>query len=113
MTSSKSTEQELADIVSSIRKNLEGTTVLHDFDKEQQAWEVYRELHMRTLFPESINGIRMLWGSILSHDAAAELDKINEDRIKTLERYMKGSHGTGTDGRGIFKEYLEEVMLIQ
>ena len=107
------TDRELAQILRCIRANLDGTTVLDDFNREQRAWEIYRDLHMKTLFPEYINAIKIPWGSVLSHDFSQEWISLSKERIKSLKKYMEPNKRTGTDGSGVFKEYLEELTRIQ
>ena len=38
---------------------------------------------------------------------------LSKERIKSLKKYMEPNKRTGTDGSGVFKEYLEELTRIQ
>ena len=105
-----SSEERIAYLVSYIEKNLEGTDVLENFKEEQRLWELYKEYHLKTLFPESIDGVKMLWGSALSNRVGEEVLILNTERIKVLESYLKREFGT--DGEGRFKEYVEELRFI-
>lgn len=106
----KYSEERISYLVSFIEKNLDGTDVLENFKEEQRLWELYKEYHLKTLFPESIDGIKMLWGSALSNRVGDEVLILNTERIKTLESYLKREFGT--DGEGRFKGFVEELRFI-
>ena len=105
----QSSEERINGLVSTIEKNLEGTSVLQDFMEEQEAWKLYRRRHIETLFPEEIDDVKMPWGSVSAKEAGDAVLLLNIDRIKTLEAYLDRSGESGTDGRGDFKEYVEEL----
>ena len=107
----KSSEEKLTYLVSFIEKNLEGTDVLINFKEEQRLWELYKEYHLKTLFPELIDDVKMLWGSALSNQVGDEVLTLNMERIRILESYLKREFGT--DGEGRFKEYVEELRRMQ
>ncbi len=105
--------ERIDELVSIIGANLQGTTVYDLFIKEQKAWEDYRDAHLETMFPEYINGVKMLWGSIEGYDSAQEILTMNLDRIKVLESFLDSPRSSGTDGKGDFKEYLNDLLLYQ
>lgn len=45
----KSSEERIDVLVSFIEKNLEGTSVLTNFNEEQRLWEAYKKAHLETL----------------------------------------------------------------
>ena len=106
-----SSEERLTYLVSFIESNLEGTDVLINFKEEQRLWELYKEYHLKTLFPNTIDGVKMLWGSALSKQVGDEVLILNMERIRTLESYLIREFGT--DGEGRFKEYVEELRRMQ
>ncbi len=107
----KSSEERIVDLVSLIEKNLEGTSVLTSFNEEQRLWEVYKKVHLETLFPDVIDTVEMLWGSGIAFEMGEEILVLNTERIKILESYM--TRECGTDGRGEFKEYVEELRSVR
>lgn len=64
------------------------------------------------LFPDSIDNVKMLWGSIASIEMGKEILVLNLDRIKVLENYL-ARNSDGTDGRGDYKMYVDELKEIQ
>jgi len=84
----ESSMKRIDELVNTIEENLSGTTVLEKFKEDQQAWVYYKKIHMELLFPESINNVDMLWGSILSHEMGLEEIKLNKSRITVLEDYL-------------------------
>jgi hypothetical protein len=108
----KYSEIKLSELISKIKVNLAGTSVLENFIDEQKKWEEYRNSHITTLFPEYIDDVRMKWGSIISFEISKIILQMNLDRIKILENYLYGKRQTGTDGEGKFKEYVNELKLM-
>lgn len=104
-----STERRIQELVDEIKSNLLGTSIYTAFIEEQNFWLQYRDAHLRTLFPEYIDGIKMQWGSILSYAISQVLLQMNLDRIRILESYLYTPPETGTDGKGKFKEYVNEL----
>ena len=109
----ESSEKRIIYLVFLIEKNLAGSSVLNNFREEQKAWELYKKKHIELLFPETIDNVEMLWGSVLKDEISRELLILNIDRIKILEIYLARDTESGTDGRGDFKEYVEELKKIQ
>lgn len=105
----QNSEYELSNLITEIRNNLKNSSVLDDFEKEQEYWEKYKEAHIATLFPKYIDGVKMEWGSILSDEMAKEILEMNNERIKILKEYLDTNRETGTDGKGDYKEYVEEL----
>lgn len=103
----KSSEERIAALVSLVEKNLEGTSVLDSFNEEQRLWEAYKKAHLETLFPDAIDTVKMLWGSEIAFEMGKEVLVLNTERIKILESYI--ARECGTDGRGAFKGYVEEL----
>ncbi len=104
--------ERLQELILIISNNLEGTTVYDQFIKEQELWEKYKDAHIETLFPDYIDGVEMLWGSILGYAIGQEKERMIIDRIRVLESFLNDHRGTGTDGKGEFKEAVEEIRLI-
>ena len=109
----KASEKRISYLVSHIEKNLAGSSVLINFREEQKVWELYKKKHIELLFPETIDKVEMLWGSVLKDEISREMLILNIERIKVLEAYLARDTETGTDGRGDFKEYVEELKIIQ
>ena len=105
----KASENRLQELLTVIKSNLQGTSVYEQFLKEQELWEKYRDAHIETLYPGFIDGTKMLWGSIEGYGSAQEILKMNLDRIRVLESFLNHEHESGTDGMGLFKEYVEEL----
>ena len=55
--------------------------------------------------------VKMLWGSGMTFEMGEEVLALNIERIKILEAYM--TRECGTDGRGEFKEYVEELRRLE
>lgn len=107
----KSSEERIDSLVSLIEKNLEGTSVLISFNEEQRLWEAYKKVHLETIFPDVIDKVEMLWGSEIDFEMGKEVLILNTERIKLLESFI--ARECGTDGRGEFKEYVEELRSVQ
>ena len=107
------TEDRIQELISIIVTNLQGTSVCEQFMEEQKIWEAYRAAHIETLFPDYINGIKMEWGSIVTYEISKIILTMNIDRIKVLESFLNDKRNTGTDGKGIYKEYVNELRLMQ
>ncbi|MDE6718379.1 MAG: hypothetical protein K2J68_00775 [Treponemataceae bacterium] len=107
----KSSEERIDVLVSFIEKNLAGTSVLVNFKEEQRIWEAYKKARLETLFPDTIDSVKMLWGSDMAFEMGEEVLALNIERIKILEAYM--TRECGTDGRGEFKEYVEELRCLE
>ena len=60
----KSSEERINVLISVIEKNLEGSSVLTIFKEEQQVWELYKKKHIEMLFPDEIDNVKMLWGTV-------------------------------------------------
>lgn len=104
-------QKKIQEMEQKIEKNLKDTTVLELFLEEKTAWEKYVKMHIALLFPEEINDVKMAWGSIESHEITLELIRLLDFRIMMLEKYLTRSEGT--DGEGRFKEYVNELKIIQ
>jgi len=102
----KSSEERISTLVNTIEDNLSGTSVLELFRNEQEIWQEYLNSRIETLFPHYVNGVKMQWGSILSHELARITLQMNLERIKILEDFLYVKNETGTDGKGEFKEYI-------
>jgi len=100
----KSSEERISTLVNTIEDNLSGTSVLELFRNEQKIWQEYLNSRIETLFPHYVNGVKMQWGSILSHELARITLQMNLERIKILEDFLYVKNETGTDGKGEFKE---------
>ena len=109
----KTSEDRITYLVSLIERNLTGSSVLKSFKEEQEAWELYKNKHINMLFPDSIDNVKMLWGSVSSNEIGDEILSLNLERIQTLEKFLLRDSESGTDGRGEFKEYVEELKKIQ
>ena len=109
----KSSEERITYLVSLIEKNLEGCSVLYTFQEEQKAWELYKKMHIEMLFPKKIDNVKMLWGSVSKDEISKEILILNIERIKILEAYLARDAESGTDGRGDFKEYVDELKRIK
>jgi hypothetical protein len=109
----KQSEIKLSELINKIKDNLDGTSVLENFVNEQEKWLEYRNSHISTLFPEYIDNIRMNWGSVISHEISKIILQMNLDRINTLENYLYERRQTGTDGEGRFKDYVNELKMIE
>lgn len=107
----KSSEERIEALVALIEKNLAGTSVLASFKEEQRIWESYKKARLETLFPDTIDTVKMLWGSGMAFEMGKEVLALNIERLKFLESYM--TRKSGTDGRGDFKEYVEELRHIK
>ena len=107
-----SSEERIGYLVSRIEKNLQSSDVLDKFREEQKNWVLYKKSHLETLFPDSINNVKMLWGSVLSKEMGDEVLLLNLERIKILELYLLRDAETGTDGSGRFMDYVEELSII-
>ena len=109
----KTSEDRITYLVSLIERNLTGSSVLKSFKEEQEAWELYKNKHINMLFPDSIDNVKMLWGSVSSNEIGDEILSLNLERIQTLEKFLLRDSESGTDGRGEFKEYVEELKKMQ
>lgn len=107
----KSSEERIETLVALIEKNLAGTSVLASFKEEQRIWESYKKARLETLFPDTIDTVKMLWGSGMAFEMGKEVLALNIERLKFLDSYM--TRECGTDGRGDFKEYVEELRHIK
>lgn len=105
----KSSEERINVLISVIEKNLEGSSVLTIFKEEQQAWELYKKKHIEMLFPDEIDNVKMLWGTVSITEMGNVILVLNLERIKILETYLTRNGESGTDGKGDFKEYVEEL----
>jgi hypothetical protein len=106
-------EVRLSELVNKIKANLAGTSVFDIFVVEQERWVEYRNSHIMTLFPEYIDNIRMEWGTVMSYEVSKIILRMNLDRIEILENYLYEERQTGTDGEGRFKEYVNELKMIE
>ena len=109
----KSSEERISYLVSLIEKKLNQSDVLDRFVKEQKIWTEYKQSHLETLFPDTINNIEMKWGSIISQEMGEEILKLNLERINILEAYLNRNGETGTDGSGIFMDYVIELDMMK
>ena len=105
----KSSEERINVLISVIEKNLEGSSVLTIFKEEQQVWELYKKKHIEMLFPDEIDNVKMLWGTVSINEMGNVILVLNLERIKILETYLTRNGESGTDGKGAFKEYVEEL----
>lgn len=108
----KSSEERINYLVSLIEHNLGDSSLCLSFKEEQKAWELYKQKHLDLIFPDSIDNVKMLWGSIESTEMGKEILILNIERIKVLESYLT-RNSEGTDGRGDYKMYVEELKRIQ
>lgn len=60
---------------------------MQNLKKEQKLWDLYKKYHLKTLLPDSIDGVKMLWGAALSNRYGEEVLILNMERIKILEAY--------------------------
>ena len=107
----KQKQEKILQLEQNIEENLRDTTVLNLFLEEKENWNKYMQSRINLLFPEEIDGVKMLWGSIESHEVTVEMIKLLDFRIQMLDNYL--AREEGTDGEGKFKEYVEEIRRIK
>lgn len=94
----RATEERIKALVERIENKLLGTTVLELFRQEQIAWLAYRDMHLKTIYPVYINGVRIQWGSIQSYYLAKIIIRFNTERIGVLLDYLDENNEYGTSG---------------